>query len=78
MEKRKISRPVHCSIPRFQEEADKDEQGPSNSNRDKSEGDDGQGGNRQTEKPMQQDQAGGGGRTGHRQEEHQPGFQYLQ
>ena len=29
-------------IPRFQEEADKDEQGPSNSNRDKSEGDDGQ------------------------------------
>ena len=46
-------------IPRFQEEADKDEQGPSNSNSDKSEGDDGQGGNRQTEEPMQQDQAGG-------------------
>ena len=46
-------------IPRFQEEADKDEQGPSNSNRDKSEGDDGQGGSRQTEEPMQQDQAGG-------------------
>ena len=45
-------------IPRFQEEADKDEQGPSNSNRDKSEGDDGQGGSRQTEEPMQQDQAG--------------------
>ena len=46
-------------IPRFQEEADNDEQGPSNSNKDKSEGDDGQGGSRQTEKPMQQDQAGG-------------------
>ena len=46
-------------IPRFQEEADKDEQGPSNSNRDKPEGSDGQGGSRQTEEPMQQDQAGG-------------------
>ena len=46
-------------IPRFQEKADNDKQGPSNSNRDKSEGDDGQGGNRQTEEPMQQDQAGG-------------------
>ena len=56
-------------IPRFQEEADDDKQGPSNSNGDKSEGDDGQGGNRQTEEPMQQDQAGGK-TTGHRQEEH--------
>ena len=46
-------------IPRFQEEADDDKQGPSNSNGDKSEGDDGQGGNRQTEEPMQQDKAGG-------------------
>ena len=46
-------------IPRFQEEADNDEQGPSSSNKDKSEGNDGQGGSRQTEEPMQQDQAGG-------------------
>ena len=48
-------------IPRFQEEADNDEKGPSSSNKDKSEGDDGQGGNRQTEEPMQQgaSQAGG-------------------
>ena len=46
-------------IPRFQEEADNDEQGPSSANKDKSEGDDGQGGSRQTEEPMQQDQAGG-------------------
>ena len=46
-------------IPRFQEEADNDEQGPLNLNKDKSEGDDGQGGSRQTEEPMQQDQAGG-------------------
>ena len=46
-------------IPRFQEAADNDEKGPSSSNKDKSEGDDGQGGSRQTEEPMQQDQAGG-------------------
>ena len=46
-------------IPRFQEEADNDEQGPSSSNKDKSEGNDGQDGSRQTEEPMQQDQAGG-------------------
>ena len=50
-------------IPIFQEEADNDEQGPSSSNKDKSEGDDGQGGSRQIEEPMQQqqdaDQAGG-------------------
>ena len=57
-------------IPRFQEEADNDEQGPSSSNKDKSEGNDGQGGSRQNEEPMQQDQAGGGKTTGHRQEEH--------
>ena len=54
-------------IPRFPKEADNDEKGPSRSNKDKSEGDDGrddgrddgQGGSRQTEEPMQQDQAGG-------------------
>ena len=46
-------------IPRFPEEADNDEKGPSSSNKDKSEEDDGQGGSRQTEEPMQQDQAGG-------------------
>ena len=46
-------------IPRFPEEADNDEKGPSSSDKDKSEGDDGQGGSRQTEEPMQQDQAGG-------------------
>ena len=46
-------------IPRFPEEADNDEKGPSSSNKDKSEGDDGHGGSRQTEEPMQQDQAGG-------------------
>ena len=45
--------------PRFQKEADNDEKEPSSSNKDKSEGDDGQGGSRQTEEPMQQDQAGG-------------------
>ena len=45
-------------IPNFPEEADNDEQGPSSSNKVKSEGDDGQGGSRQTEEPMQQDQAG--------------------
>ena len=42
-------------IPRFQEEADNDEKGPSSSNKDKSEGYDGQGESRQTEEPMQQD-----------------------
>ena len=48
-------------IPRFPEGADNDEQGPSSSSKDMSEGDDGQGGSRQTEEPMQQDadQAGG-------------------
>ena len=48
-------------IPRFPGEADNGEQGPSSSNKDKSEGDDGQGGSRQTEEPMQQDQASTGG-----------------
>ena len=46
-------------IPKFPEEADNDEKGPSSSNTDKSEGEDGQGGSRQTEELMQQDQAGG-------------------
>ena len=55
-------------IPRFPEEADNNEKGPSSSNQDKSERDDGQGGSRQTDEPMQQDQAGGES-TGHRQEE---------
>ena len=48
-------------IPKFPEEADTGKQGPSRSKRDKSEGDDGQGGRRQREEPMQQyaGQAGG-------------------
>ena len=48
-------------IPKFPEGADTGMQGPSRSKRNTSEGDDGQGGSRQTEEPMQQDanQAGG-------------------
>ena len=48
-------------IPKFPEGTDNDEQGPSSSKKYMSEGDDGQGGSRQTEEPMQQDadQAGG-------------------
>ena len=48
-------------IPNFPEGTDNDKQGPSSSKKDMSEGDDGQGGRRQTEEPMQQDvsQAGG-------------------
>ena len=46
-------------IPKFPEEADNEEKGPSSSKKDKSEGEDGQGGSLQTEEPMQQDQAGG-------------------
>ena len=48
-------------IPKFSEGTDNDEQGPSSSKKDTSEGDDGQGGSRQTEEPMQPDadQAGG-------------------
>ena len=48
-------------IPKFPEGADTGKQGPSRSKRNKSEGDDGQGGSRQAEEPMQQDanQAGG-------------------
>ena len=58
-------------IPRFLEGVNNDEQGPSSSNKDKSEGDDGQGGIRQTEEPVQQDADQAGGKTtGHRQEEH--------
>ena len=48
-------------IPKFPGGADNDEQGPSSSNRDRSEGDDGQGGSRQTEEPMQQDASQAGG-----------------
>ena len=48
-------------IPKFPEGTDNDTQVPSSSKKDMSEGDDGQGGSRQTEEPMQQDadQAGG-------------------
>ena len=46
-------------IPKIPEEADNDEKGPSSSKKDKSAGEDGQAGSRQTEEPMQQDQAGG-------------------
>ena len=48
-------------IPKFPEGADTEKQGASSSKKDTSEGDDGQGGSRQTEEPMQQDanQAGG-------------------
>ena len=42
-------------IPKFPEGADTGKQGPSRSKREKSEGDDRQGGSRQTEEPMQQD-----------------------
>ena len=42
-------------IPKFPEGTDNDKQGPSSSKKDMSEGDDGQGGSRQTEEPMQQD-----------------------
>ena len=48
-------------IPKFPEGADNEKQGPSSSKKDMSEGEDGQGGSRQAEEPMQQDvsQAGG-------------------
>ena len=42
-------------IPKLPKGTDNDEQGPSSSKKDMSEGDDGQGGSRQTEEPMQQD-----------------------
>ena len=48
-------------IPKFPGRADTGKQGPSRSKRDKSEGDDGQGGSRQTEEPMQQDASQAGG-----------------
>ena len=48
-------------IPKFPEGTDNDKQGPSNSKKDMSEGDDGQGGSRQTEEPMQQDASQAGG-----------------
>ena len=48
-------------IPKFPEGTDNDKQGPSSSKKDMSEGDDGQGGSRQTEEPMQQDASQAGG-----------------
>ena len=48
-------------IPKFLEGTDYDKQGPSSSKKDMSEGDDGQGGSLQTEKPMQQDASQAGG-----------------
>ena len=41
-------------IPKFPEWAETEKQGPSSSKKDTSEGDDGQGGSRRTEEPMQQ------------------------
>ena len=41
-------------IPKFLEWAETEKQGPSSSKKDTSEGDDGQGGSRRTEEPMQQ------------------------
>ena len=48
-------------ILRFPEGTDNDKQGPSSTKRDMSEGDDGQGGSRRTEEPMQQDASQAGG-----------------
>ena len=48
-------------VPKFLEGTDYDKQGPSSSKKDMSEGDDGQGGSRQTEEPMQQDASQAGG-----------------
>ena len=48
-------------IPKFPERADNEKQGPSSSKKDMSEGDDGQGGSRQAEEPMQQDASQAGG-----------------
>ena len=48
-------------IPKFPEGTDNDKQGPSSSKKDMPEGDDGQGGSRQTEEPMQQDASQAGG-----------------
>ena len=46
-------------IPKFPEEVDNDEKGPSSSSKDKSGRENGQGGSSQTEEPMQQDEAAG-------------------
>ena len=48
-------------IPKFPEGTDNDKQGPSSLKKDKSVGDDGRGGSRQTEEPMQQDASQAGG-----------------
>ena len=55
-------------IPKFPEGADNEKQGPSSSKKDMSVGDDGQGGSRQAEEPMQVKLVGK--TTGHRQEEY--------
>ena len=49
-------------IPKFPGGVDTEKQGPSSSKKDTSEGDDGQGGSRQTEEPMQQDANQPGGK----------------
>ena len=59
MEKRKISRPVHCSYRDSRKKPTKTNKDHRTRIEDKPEGGDGQGGSRQTEEPMQQDQAGG-------------------
>ena len=48
-------------IPKFPEGTDNEKQGPSSSKKDMSEGDDGQGGSRQAEEPMEQDASQAGG-----------------
>ena len=48
-------------IPKFPEGADNEKQGPSSSKKDMSAGDDGHGGSRQAEEPMQQDASQAGG-----------------
>ena len=66
-------------MPKFPGGADTGMQGPSRSKRDKSEGGDGQGGNRQTEETMQQDASQAGGEDDRIDRRSiQPGFQYLQ
>ena len=58
-------------VPKIPEGTDNDKQRPSSSKKDMSEEDDGQGGSRQTEKPMQQDAIKLVGKTTvHRQEEY--------
>ena len=65
-------------MPKFPEGADNEKQGPSSSKKDKSEGDDGQGGSRQAEEPMQQDANQAGGEDDRASTGASTGFQYLQ